>query len=66
MRYSIEYSRLLKRSEELMRNRFGRLLSACLTTFVLFSFLGCGEDKGPVRTIDDKDIKKDEGKPGAR
>jgi hypothetical protein len=44
--------------------RFGKLLSACFAACVLVAFSGCGEDKGPVRTIDDKDVKKDEQKPG--
>ena len=45
-----------------MRHRFGKLLSACLAAFVLVAFLGCSEDKGPVRTVDDKDVPKDDGK----
>jgi hypothetical protein len=50
--------------EELMFDRFGKLLSAGVATLILLAFSGCGEDKGPVRTIEDKDVKKDEGKPG--
>jgi predicted small lipoprotein YifL len=50
-----------------MRNRIAKWLSACLAAVVLVSFAGCGEDKGPVRKIDDKDVKTDQGKPdGAR
>jgi predicted small lipoprotein YifL len=47
-----------------MRDLFGKLLSTCLAALVLLAFSGCGEDKGPVRTVDDKDVKTDEGKPG--
>jgi predicted small lipoprotein YifL len=49
-----------------MRNRIAKLLSACLAALVLVSFAGCGEDKGPVRQIDPKDVKTDPGKDGAR
>jgi predicted small lipoprotein YifL len=39
-----------------MSNRLFKLLSACLASLVLFSFVvGCG-DKGPKRVVDDKDI----------
>jgi hypothetical protein len=35
-----------------MRGRLCKLFSACLTSLVLFSFLGCGE-KPKERVVDD-------------
>jgi hypothetical protein len=35
-----------------MRSRFCKLITACLTSLVLFSFLGCGE-KPKERIVDD-------------
>jgi hypothetical protein len=51
--------------ENPMFDRFGKLLSACVAALVVLAFSGCGEDKGPVRTVDDKDVKQDD-KSGAR
>ncbi|MEX2138709.1 MAG: hypothetical protein WD894_05570 [Pirellulales bacterium] len=49
-----------------MRDFFGKLLSVCLATLVLVAFVGCGEEKSPPRYVDDKDVKNNEPKPGAR
>jgi hypothetical protein len=38
--------------ENPMRNRLYKLISACLTSLVLFSFLGCGE-KPKQRIVED-------------
>jgi hypothetical protein len=35
-----------------MRSRICKLVSACLTSLVLFSFLGCGEKPKP-RVVED-------------
>jgi hypothetical protein len=44
-----------------MFTRITKWLSACLASLVLVSFVGCGEDKGPTRTVDD--TKEQEKKP---
>ena len=35
-----------------MRSRFSKLILACVTSIVLFSFLGCGEKPKP-RVVED-------------
>jgi hypothetical protein len=47
-----------------MRHRLCKLLSACLASLVLFSFVGCGDGKSPPRKADEP--AKDPQKPGAR
>ena len=38
-----------------MRNRMIRLLTACLSSLVIFTLLGCGDGKSKPRIVDDKD-----------
>jgi hypothetical protein len=49
-----------------MIQRLGKVFAACIAAVVLLSAVGCSDEKSPTRTINDKDVRKDEGKPGAR
>lgn len=50
--------------ENPMRNRLYKLISACLTSLVLFSFLGCGEK--PKERIVPDNTAQDPAKEGRR
>ena len=43
-----------------------KLLAACLTSLLLFSFLGCGGDKGPTHVVDDTQTPPQKKDPNAR
>jgi hypothetical protein len=47
-----------------MRNRLYQLISACLTSLVLLSFLGCGEK--PKERIVKDNVEQDPAKEGRR
>ena len=38
-----------------MRNRMIRLLTACLSSLVILTLLGCGDGKSKPRIVEDKD-----------
>jgi hypothetical protein len=48
-----------------MRGRLCKLITACLTSLVLFSFLGCGE-KPKARVVEDNTTQPDPAKSDRR
>jgi hypothetical protein len=43
-----------------------KLLTACLSSMVIFALLGCGDGKSKPRIVDDKDTQQDQKKTDAR